>query len=202
MVVPPFSEMELEARERDTVGAASSSVIVRVTSEGLDTPLVPLTEADTSTDLSAASAVLSLAVIVTAPELEVPPAAMVRVLFELKEKSPETAGETAAADTVSVTVSLDSPLREAVTVALPPFSEIEESESESVTVGVASSSVSVRAAPVTAPAPWELAAVAVTVVVRAVTLSTLSSTAFIVAVSEELEVCPAEITMVLSAPRV
>ena len=152
-VTEPLSPSVTLGEEMERDGSASSSVMVRVTLEGSAAPLVPLTTADTLTDLSAASAVLSLAVIVTAPELEVPPAAMVRVLFELKEKSPETAGETAAADTVSVTVSLDSPLRDAVTVALPPFSEIEESESESVTVGVASSSVRVRAAPVTAPAP-------------------------------------------------
>ena len=60
---------------------------------------------------------LSTAVIVTVPALVVAPAAMVSSLLVLRLKSPDTAGETAAAETVSVTSWLDSALSVAVTVA-------------------------------------------------------------------------------------
>ena len=100
--------------------------------------------ADTVTDLSGASTALFTALIFTVRVLVVAPAAIVSVSFVLSVKSPATAGETAAADTTSVTFSLDTPLSVAVTVVESPFSPIEAGLSTRVTVGVASSSVIVR----------------------------------------------------------
>ena len=59
----------------------------------------------------------------------------------LSVKSSATAGDTAEAETVTVTASLDSALSVAVTVLSPPFSEIEDGVSTRLTVGVPSSSV-------------------------------------------------------------
>ena len=65
-------------------------------------------------------------------------------------KSPLTAGGTGLAETVTVKASEEASLSIAVTVLLPPFSEIESELRLSVTVGVVSSSVMVKAVPVTA----------------------------------------------------
>ncbi len=100
--------------------------------------------AETVTDLSGASTALFTALIVTVPVLVVDPAAMVSVSFALSVKSAPTAGDTAAADTMSVTFSLDAPLSVAVTTVESPFSETDAGVSTRVTVGVASSSVIVR----------------------------------------------------------
>ena len=81
---------------------------------------------------------------VTVPVLVFEPAAMVRVLFVLRLKSDEVAGDTAAAETVRVTSWLDSALNVAVTVVEPPFSLIDEELSARDTVGVPSSSVIVN----------------------------------------------------------
>ena len=120
----------------------SSSVIVSVASSGSATP-PPLAVAETVTVLFGASTLLSTAVIVTAPALALLPAAIVRALFSLSVKSPVTAGEAAAAATVRVTVSLDSPLSVAVTVLsfLLPDSSMVTGVSTRVAVGVASSSL-------------------------------------------------------------
>ena len=133
---------------------SSSSVIVSVASEGLATPCPPLAVPDTLTVLFTASTSLSFAVTVTVPVLEVAPAAIVSVVFDESAKSPGTAGETAAAVTVTVTASPDAPDSAAVTVLEPPSSEIDEGESARLTVGVSSSSVIVPVAvAVPIPAP-------------------------------------------------
>ena len=119
---------------------SSSSVIVSVASDGFATP-PPLAIPDTVTSLFGASTALFTAVIVTVPVLAIEPAAIVSVLLVESVKSPETAGFTAAADTVTVTAALDAALRLAVTVLDPPFSEIDEGLSARLTVGVSSSSV-------------------------------------------------------------
>ena len=139
---PPFSEIEDGLNTSVTVGVPSSSVMVSVWSEGFDTP-PPLAEPDTVTVLFAASTVLSTAVTVTVPLLAVLPAAIVSVLLADKLKSPDTAGLTALAETVTVTAALDAEDSVAVTVLDPPFSEIEDGLNTSVTVGVPSSSVMV-----------------------------------------------------------
>ena len=144
VVESPFSEIDDGLSTRVTVGVASSSLIVRVWSDGSATPLPPVAVADTVTDLSGASTALSTALILTVRVLVVSPAAIVKVSFVLSVKSSATAGETSVADTTSVTFSLDTPLSVAVTVVESPFSEIESALKTRVTVGVASSSVIVR----------------------------------------------------------
>ena len=141
-VEPPSSSMDDEPRTSDGV-AVSSSVMVRVWSDGAVTPLPPATVAETVISLSGASTSLSTAVIVTVPVLVVAPAAMVRVVPACV-KSPATAGETAAAETVRVTSALDFAPSVAVTVVAPAFSLMEEALSARETVGVSSSSVMVR----------------------------------------------------------
>ncbi len=100
--------------------------------------------ADTVTDLLGASTALFTALMLTFPVLVVDPAAMVSVSFALSVKSAPTAGDTAAADTMSVTFALDTALSVAVTTVESPFSPIDNGLSASDTVGVASSSVIVR----------------------------------------------------------
>ena len=116
-------------------------MIVRVALAGFATPLPPAAVADTVTDLSAAMALLSTAVTVTVPPLVVAPAAIVSVVVPDRVKSPDTAGDTAAAATVSVVASLDGPDSVAVTVEIPPSSVIESGVSTSDAVGSVSSSV-------------------------------------------------------------
>ena len=123
VVEPPSSEIEAEPSTSETVGVPSSSVIVNVWLDGAATPLPPETVAETVTLLSGASTSnCPTAVMVTVPVLVVEPAAMVSFLLVLTEKSDAVAGDTAAAETVSVTSWLDSALRVAVTVVEPPFS--------------------------------------------------------------------------------
>ena len=100
----------------------------------------PLTVALTVTALSGASTPLFTAVSVTTPVLVVWPAAIVSIV-PLCVKSVETAGESADADTVTTTASLDWALSVAVTVLSPPFSPIEDGLSTKLTVGAPSSSV-------------------------------------------------------------
>ena len=86
---------------------------------------------------------MSTAVIVTVPVLEVASAAMVRVTSLLRLKSVDAALVPAAASTVSVIISLDTPpLRVAVTVdeLLVPLSSMDDGVSTRFTVGGASSS--------------------------------------------------------------
>ncbi|MCY3623207.1 MAG: hypothetical protein OXH68_16055, partial [Gammaproteobacteria bacterium] len=66
--------------------------------------------------------------------LLVEPAAMERVLFVLRLKSEEVAGDTAAAETVRVTASLETALRVALTV-VEPSSSIDDELSARDTVG-------------------------------------------------------------------
>ena len=146
VVEPPSSLTDDGVSTSATEGAPSSSVIVSVWSAGAATPLPPDAVAETVTCLSGASTSLSDAVMVTVPVLVFEPAAMVRVLFALRLKSPDTAGETAAAATVTVTSSLDAALSVAVTAVEPPFSAIGDEASASVNVGVSSSSVIVTVA--------------------------------------------------------
>ena len=141
VVEPPSSEMDAELSARDTVGVLSSSVIVNVCDDGAVTPLPPATVAETVTSLSGASTSLSAAVMVTVPVLDFEPAAIVRVLSVLRVKSPDTVGDTAVADTVSVRSALDAVVRVAVTVVEPASSSIDDALSTSATVGVSSSSV-------------------------------------------------------------
>ena len=133
-----------EASSTVTAALPSSSVMVSVWLEGAETPLPPATVADTVTFLSAATASLFAAVIVTVPVLVVEPAAMVSFVLVLRVKSEAVAGETGDADTVTVTASLETALSSAVTVAEPPSSPIEDLLSTRDTVGVSSSSVIVR----------------------------------------------------------
>ena len=164
IATPPVSVIDADDSTSDTVGRASSSSRVRVTSDGSATPLPPVAVPDTVTDLSGASVSLPFAVTVTEPVLAVDPAAMVRVVVPERVKSAATAPDPTAAATDTVTASLEGPDNLAVTVDTPPVSETDESESTSATVGRSSSSVSASAAPVTAPRP--LARVAVTVAER------------------------------------
>ena len=134
VVEPPFSEIDEEPRTRETVGVPSSSVIVSVWSDGAETSSSPETVAETVTSLSGASTLLSTAENVTVPVLVVDPAAIVSV-DPVSVKSPATAGDTGAADTVTVSARLDSSLSVAVTVLEPPFSEMDDELSTSDTLG-------------------------------------------------------------------
>ena len=102
---------------------------------------------------------LSFAVTVTEPALVVEPAAIVSVVALDSAKSAAIAPAPAAADTVTVTATLDVRSSRAVTVATPPFSEIEDEDSTSVVCG-ASSSVIVSVALDGAATPLPPAAVA------------------------------------------
>ena len=197
VVVPAFSLMEEALSPSETIGVSSSSAMVRVWSAGAATPLPPAAVAETVTCLSGASTALSAPVIVTVPVLVVAPAAMVRVLAVLRLKSPETAGETAAAETVRVTSSLDLALSVAVTVVDPPSSEMDEEPNVSDTVGVPSSSViaSVRSDGAATPLPPAAVAETVTSLSGA---STSLSTAVIVTVPVLL-VAPAAMVRVVPA---
>ena len=113
--------------------------MVSVASDGAAAPLPPTAVAETVTALSGASVALSTGVIVTVPVLVVEPAKMFSVVAVLSEKSPDTAGDTAAADTVTVVASLAALSSVAVTVATPPFSEIDDADNASVTTGLSSS---------------------------------------------------------------
>ena len=140
VLLPPSSPIVEGVSVSDTAGVASSSVIVSVCGAGAATPRPPDTVADTVTDLSGASTWLFTAVMVTVPVLPVEPAEIVSVA-PLCARSPATAGDTAEADTDTVTASLDVPLSAAVTVDAPPFSSIDEGSSPSDTTGSASSFV-------------------------------------------------------------
>ena len=196
VVEPPFSGIEEDATDNATVGAASSSAMVSVTLAGFDTPLAPLTVAETNTDLSGPSVVSATAVTVTVPALVVSPDAMVSV-FALESVKPAP-----VAATVSVTSSLDARFKRAVTVETPPDSDTDEDESANVATGVASSSVNVRLGPLTAPTPRALIALPVTVTERSSTLSMASFTAVIVTLSVTFAVSPAAMTTVVSEPTV
>ena len=138
--VPPFSEIDAGFSDSVAFGAASSSVIVRVTLGGLLVrPRLSDAVPDTLTLLSGASVSLSLAVTVTTPALVVAVAAKVSVVAALSVKAVPDPGD---ADTVSVTATVDGRSSVAVTVATPPFSPIDDADSSSVVCGV-SSSVSV-----------------------------------------------------------
>ena len=125
MVSPLFSEIDAEASFRVTVGAPSSSMIVRICVAGSATPLSPETVAATSMVLFGPSIVLFSAETVTVPVLSSCPAVIVSSRFALSRKSFATAGSTAVADTVTITSALDSPSSDAVTAVTPPSSEID-----------------------------------------------------------------------------
>ena len=156
---------------------------------------------DTVTVLFGVLTALSSAVIVTVPVLMVAPAAMVRVFALDREKSPTAAFAPGFADTVTAVIALEARSNVAVTVLIPPFSEIDAGDSESVTVGVASSSVRVKEVPVTVPTPWSLRATPDTVMARFASSWALS-TAVIATTSEASAVLPAAMTIVESAPTV
>ena len=181
------------------VTVASSSAMVKVTSDGLFMPRLLVAVADTVIILLAALTMLSTAVIVTAPVLVVSPAAMVSVFALDSVKSLDIAGGTSTADTVTVVASLEAWSSVASTVLTPPYSEIDAGDSASVTVGAASSSVSVKAAPIKRFTPWLLRATPDTVMSRSGASCALS-TAVIVTLSNVFSVCPAAMTIVESAP--
>ena len=132
-----FSSTSNSANEMKDGGtfAASSSSRVSVRVAGAVT-LVADTVPETVTVLSAASTSLSTPVIVTVPVLVVAFSAKLRTGFALRRKSAATAGDTAAAATVTVKAAAEAGDTVAVTVLTPPFSPIELSDSTRVTVGV------------------------------------------------------------------
>ena len=107
---------------------------MRVTGEGAFT-VAALTAPDTVTDLLAANAELSTAVMVTTPALLVAPAAMVRVVLALSVKSDDVAGEVADAETVTVTSTPAASSRVAVTALTPPSSVMTAGSRARVTLG-------------------------------------------------------------------
>ena len=128
----------------DSVAAESSSMIVNVRGDGASNPGGPVTVPATVTCSSGPSASSSNAVTVTVPVLAVLPARMVSSRFALSAKSSESAGDTADAETVTVTSLVVTRLSCAVTRLSPPSSDTRSGVSTSVTVGAPSSSVIVR----------------------------------------------------------
>ena len=108
VLTPAFSVMDAGVSSSVTLGVPSSSVIVSVLDAGAAIPAGPVTVAETVVSLSGESMVLFTPVTVTVPVLSLAPSAIVNTRFELRSKSPATAGETAAADTVTRTSSLVS----------------------------------------------------------------------------------------------
>ena len=201
VATPPFSEIGDGDGTSVTCGV-SSSVMVRVSSDGLATPLPPDAVPETVTDMLPVVPASSTAVTVTVPVLTVEPAAMVSDVPD-RVKSAAVARVPAAEATVTVTASSETPDNVAVTVDTPPFSAIVSGVSTSATVGGVSSSVSVSVAPVTVPAPWPLASVAVTVPERPdMPWWTSSSTAVTSTVSAAAVVAPAAMVIVASEPTV
>ena len=135
--VAPSDTKSGETVSVSPVDATSSSVMASVRFEGAVTARAFAAVAETVTFLSPSATVLLVAAIVTVPVLAVAPAAMVSV-EPLFVKSFGSVLVPAAAETVTVVSSLDGWSRVAVTVLVPPFSEIEAGVSTSVTVGVAS----------------------------------------------------------------
>ena len=149
---PPFSGIDAGFSESVTPGAASSSVIVNVTSEGCVTPTELDAEPDTVTLLSGESVVSFTAVTVTVPALVVAPDAIVSVLFALSVKAVPAPGD---AETVIVVATLDARFRVAVTVVAfgVPLSPIVADDNASVARGGPSSSRIVSVLPVGFPTP-------------------------------------------------
>ena len=141
MIVETPLASEIDAGDSDsaTVGAASSSVIVRVTSDGADAILPPVAVPDTVTRLSGASVVSFTDVIVTVPVLVVTLAAIVSVVAVDSVKSPATAGDTASAETVIVVASVAGRSSVAVIVETPPSSEIDVGDKTNITCATSSS---------------------------------------------------------------
>ena len=134
VATPPVSEIDADDRTSATLGNASSSVKVSVTSGGAATPLPPEAVPETVTDLSGASTAFPFAVTVTAPVLAVCPAAIVSVVALDSAKSAAAAFVPGAAETVTVTASLDLTDSVAVTVDTPPVSEIDADDRTSATI--------------------------------------------------------------------
>ena len=149
----PSSPAFVSTDRVSAVGVSSSSTMVSVFAAGTAIPCPPEAVADTVTVLSGASMLLSTAARVTTPVLVRLPAAMVSALPACV-KSPATAGDTAAADTVSVTAALEARSSVAVTALVPlvapPFSSMLGRESTRLTTGRPSLSSRVIAAGVTA----------------------------------------------------
>ena len=80
----------------------SLSVMVRVTSAGPSTPVTPATVPDTVITLSSSLSLLPAGVMVTVPVLSVALGAKLRVVLALSLKAESVAGNTAAAETVTV----------------------------------------------------------------------------------------------------
>ena len=139
---PLSSVIDAGDSPRLTVGRASSSVSVSVTSDGDDSrPWPPVTVPETVTDLFGESTAFPFAVTVTVPVLVIEPAGIVSIFAVLRSKSAPTAPVPAAAATVTVTASPDWLDRVAVTVETPLLSVIDGDDRTRVTVGVGSSSV-------------------------------------------------------------
>jgi len=116
-------------------GVSSSSRMVSETSAGPVTPVELVAPPDTVTVLSAASIALSTPVMVTSPVLVTSPAAIDSVVLADSTMSPATAGVTGVADTVIVVAESDALSSVAVTVATPPFSEMEVGDRCNVATG-------------------------------------------------------------------
>ena len=101
----PLSPSVTRGASIDSIGAPSSSVIVRSTLAGCVIPWRFVAVPDTTTVLGASSRRLSTAA--TVPVLLARPAAIVNVFAALSRKSPFAAFVPAAAATVTVVASLD-----------------------------------------------------------------------------------------------
>ena len=148
VVEPSFSGMDDAATVRVASGAASSSRMVSVTSEGWVTSGRWLLAAvpEIVTLLFGASVLSFTAVTVTVPLLVVSPAAMVSVFAAESWKFAATAPAPGAAATVTVVAAPEARFSRAVTVVTfeAPLSSMPADDSSSVTSGGPSSSRMVR----------------------------------------------------------
>ena len=99
---------------------------------------------DTVSFRSGSSLLLSTAVMIQVPMLDIMPGRMVNVLPDTVTNS----GSSDDIDTVIVVAATEARSRVAVTALLPPFSSMEVSDSASVTTGIATPGAGGSACPV------------------------------------------------------
>ena len=113
--------------------AWSSSVIVSIVLMVARSSMPSAALPDTVSFRSGSSLLLSTAVMIQVPMLDIMPGGMVNVLPDTVTNS----GSSDDIDTVIVVAATEARSRVAVTALLPPFSSMEVSDSASVTTGIA-----------------------------------------------------------------
>ena len=132
VATPPVSEIDEGDSARASIGVPSSSISVRVVGSG--GRMSPATLPEIVTCALGASALSSVAVMVTVPVLAVAPSAKANAVVPESVKSVPAPGLAATVTVAAPEAGLSSV---AVTVATPPFSGIDEDDRVSVAFGSA-----------------------------------------------------------------